>query len=196
MSHLKHLCGAALIATALLAAGPSHALFVLSTGSAETHAGGYADVDILLNATLGDATNGFGLELGFDSTILALDSVTFGSGFDFTTGAVEADPGRWTLDAFSDPFGSGLTGSILLATLRFQGLAEGGSALSVTFPGFNDSNPTRSTDGIFQPIPPGVPTLPDQNQDGQVTVAAPVAPTLLLLLPGVFSLLRCPARPR
>jgi len=127
---------------------PASAQIALSLSpSSQTDAVGGLDTYNLIVSGLkgsadynGPALSGFIVQLDYDSTIAAAQSVAFGSklnllGDDFQYSDLSSIPGQITLEEFSDASSTALEGaqssSFTLATIEFQGLAAGTTTLTI-----------------------------------------------------------------
>jgi hypothetical protein len=179
----------AILLCALLAPLPAHALFSLSAVPATDvlalgELGSYA---LRLDATLGDAIVGFGLDLTFDPAVVGFESAAVAGVFD---GINEATPGVGRismLGMLSDPDASIDGTDILLATFSLRALDLGSTLLGYEYPFFD-----LALSGLFRPSPPGDAVLPDIQSPGSVTIQAtvPAPASWLLLLPAAVWLRR------
>lgn len=189
-------CWSLALATGLMVSGQAHGLFILSADTESIPSiGETTTIDVRLEATDTSSLIGFNFDLLYDPTIVDVVDVVVPmdnpSGFDLTQVGTVVSPGRLTLGGFRADIFTGIAGSILLASVDFQGLALGVSSLDFDFPGFNPNEPLLSTDGLFPPTPPTVPVLPDETLPGGIAVevtAVPAAPSFSLLCLGLVTL--------
>lgn len=191
---LKNLSSLLLSLAAFCVLQPAHATFILSgnpnVGSVEVAQS--IDLQIQLNATLGDTFIGFqDLGLTFDSTLLQfnINSSNIDPIFDFLQ-IIRSGSGNVTLTGLVGlppppaPL-SPLSGLNTLATVNFTGLAPGTVNLAL-----------NAVDAILRPFPPGPPPVSaDVTSNPTINVVAgpgtvPVPATLALALVGLLAMRR------
>lgn len=137
---------------ALCAALPASAITIEFNPSSQSVSGGSTTTVDLVISGLGDGAapslGTFDLDVGFDPSILSFSGATFGDQLDlFGLGDLQfVTPGVGTVNLFElsfdfvDDLDTLQMDSFLLATLSFDTLAGGSSALSVTVNALGDSN--------------------------------------------------------
>lgn len=123
------------ILAAVLAASSAHAATVsFSSPNVNVLAGDTFSIDVLGNFTVDEAIEGGGLNLSFDPTVLAVDSVTVNEAlFDFFVlpGTPDNATGKVT-DTVFNTFAGASGGGFLIATYNFTAKAPGLSPLTLT----------------------------------------------------------------
>jgi hypothetical protein len=138
-------------ALALCTALPASAIMIeLNPSSQSVSVGSSTTVDLVISG-LGDgeapSLGGVDLDVGFDPSILGFSGATFGNQLDlFGLGSLQdVVAGVGTVNLFELSFDSAddldhlQAGSFLLATLSFEALASGSSALGITVNALGDS---------------------------------------------------------
>lgn len=146
---------------------------------ANVQIGDFVDVDLVVS-DLGDGVapslGAYDVDLNFDAGVLSLVGVGFGAGLDiFDFGSIQtATPGPGTVNLyevsldFADDLNTWQPGSFSLATLTFQVLAGGTSALDLNVNAFADSLGDELTVGLVN--------------NGSVTAVPEPSSALLMLL--------------
>lgn len=168
----------------LMAAGPSQAILIEAVPAAQSvDLGDQTSVDINisgLGAGTAPSVGAYDIDVGFDASILAFNSVAWGTGLDLSFGSIRfASPSSGNVNLFEvaiapEVFVNALQpASFTLATLTFDTLAKGLTPLSLGVNSISDAS--------------GFIPLAAQTIDGSIRVPEPS--TLLLMLIGFSALL-------
>lgn len=185
---LQRFSGCFMALTMLIVTLPSQAgLLELSLSDSDAQVGDSVTVDVVLDSPFADFTGGslfgFGLNLDFNNTVLALTDVTMGALWDdMSPFALNADVAGLSNDPLFGVVMDEGQSSLLLFQLTFNVLSSGMTGLNLASdPDFAGESGLFYSDAFFEPVRTDVSSSLDVLL-GQTSVEVPEPSILLLIL--------------